>query len=252
MRLEGKTAIVTGASAGLGASIVRLYAQEGAKVVAFARRQERLDELAASLVEAPGEVKAFAGDIADRAAIDALFDFTITQFGQVDILVNNAGILDDFYPAADVSDELWDKVIQVNLTSVMWCTRRALKEMLPKESGSIINIASTGGLMGSRAGCAYTASKHGVLGFTKNTAFMYAKSGIRVNAICPGGMMTEIGNNMNPNMFAWGRVSDAMNAAAPRIGEPDEVAPMAVFLGSDEASYVNSALIAIDGGVSGF
>ncbi|MCL1847292.1 MAG: SDR family NAD(P)-dependent oxidoreductase [Coriobacteriia bacterium] len=252
MKLEGKVAIVTGASSGMGNAIARLFAEQGATVVAFARRKERLEELAESVAGEAGKVIPFVGDLGIKQNVEDLIKFTIEECGTIDILVNNAGVLDDFYPTAEVTDEVWDRCIQTNLTSVMWTTRAALPVMLEKEEGVIIVIASSGGFMGARAGVAYTASKHGVVGLVKNTGFMYAEMGIRCNAICPGGVMTEIGNNMNPSPFGYGRTSAATVATMSRLAEPEEIAQIALFLASDEASNINAAIIAADGGSTAF
>ncbi|MCL1891152.1 MAG: SDR family NAD(P)-dependent oxidoreductase [Coriobacteriia bacterium] len=252
MKLEGKVAIVTGASSGMGNAIAKLYAKEGATVVAFARRKERLDELVAQTANEAGTVVPFVGDLCIKEDVENLMDFTIKNHGGIDILVNNAGVLDDFLPAAEVTDEVWDKCIQTNLTSVMWTTRAALEPMLEKKAGSIIVIASAGGLMGGRAGAAYTASKHGVVGLVKNTGFMYGRSGIRCNAICPGGVATEISANMRPSAFGYGRVGDAITATTSRLAEASEIASVALFLATDEAININGAAIPVDGGFVAF
>ena len=252
MRLKDKIAIVTGASSGMGNAIATLYAKEGATVVACARRKERLDELAASVADEAGKIVPFVGDLCVKQDVEDLMKFTVENFGGIDILVNNAGVLDNFLPAAEVTDDVWDKCIQTNLTSVMWATRSALEEMLPKEHGVIIVIASAGGIAGARAGAAYTASKHGVVGFVKNTGFMYSRSGIRCNAICPGGVATEIGNNMRPSPFGYGRTADATTATMSRVADPSEIASVALFLATDDASYITGAAIPVDGAFTAF
>lgn len=252
MKLEGKVAIVTGASSGMGNAIAKLYAEEGATVVAFARRKELLEELAKSTADAVGKIIPFAGDLSVKENIEDLVKFTTEQCGTIDILVNNAGVLDDFYPVDEVTDEIWDRCIQVNLTSVMWTTRAVLPVMLAKEEGAIVVIASSGGFMGARAGVAYTASKHGVVGLVKNTGFMYAERGIRCNAICPGGVLTEIAKNMHPSEFGYKRTQAATAATMARVADAGEIAQVALFLASDDASYVNAAVIAVDGGSTAF
>jgi NAD(P)-dependent dehydrogenase (short-subunit alcohol dehydrogenase family) len=248
MKLTGKIAIVTGASSGMGKAITTLFAQEGATVVGFARRKERLEELAANLSGAAGKVVPFAGDMSSQESIDALVDFTVKEFGQIDIVVNNAGIMDNMSPIGDVTDEMWDRVIAVNLTAVMQLTRRALGDMLPREKGVFVNISSIGGLNGCRAGAAYTASKWGVLGLTKNTAFMYAAQGIRSNAICPGAINTEIATSMGTlDPFGAQRCTAGVTFN-PRSGEPEEIAAAALFLASDDASFVNGVALPVDGG----
>ncbi|SFH26771.1 short chain dehydrogenase [Desulfotomaculum arcticum] len=170
------------------------------------------------------------------------------MYGTLDILVNNAGIMDNFEPAGDIEDDNWERIFAINTTSVMRATRKALPIFLEKQQGVIVNIASAGGLAGARAGAAYTASKHAVVGFTKNTGFMYALKGIRCNAIAPGGVETNIGTTMtNINKFGIGRTEPGM-AVNPRMGKPEEIAKLALFLALDESSFVNGAVITADAG----
>lgn len=156
--------------------------------------------------------------------------------------------MDNMVPAADITDDLWERVIAINLTGPMRLTRKALSIFTPKKSGVIINIASVAGLNGSRAGVAYTSSKHGMIGLTKNVAFQYAESGIRCNAIAPGGVKTNIGTTMSePSEFGLAR---AMAGASfnPRSAEPEEIAKIALFLASEDASFVNGTVITADSG----
>lgn len=254
MKLEGKVAIVTGASSGMGRDIAYYYAKEGAKVLAVARRKERLEQLAIDAKDLPGEIVAYAADMANKEQVEGMVDEAIKIFGKLDILVNNAGIMDDFSPAGDVSDEMWDRVMTVNLTGPFQATRKALKHFEETGSGNIINVASIGGLFGARAGAAYTASKHALVGLTKNTAFMYATSNIRCNAICPGGVATEIATGAymsDINQKGMERVMTGVGAN-PREGQGHEMATVAVFLASDDSAYVNGQCIAVDGGFTSF
>ncbi len=247
--LTDKIAIVTGASSGMGREIARLFAEQGATVVALARRKERLEALA----KENSNIIPFAADVTKSEDLEDVVKFTKDNYGKIDILINNAGTMDDMVPIGDLTDELWEKVLAVNTTSVMKLTRAAVKVMLEQKSGSIVNIASVGGLFGTRAGAAYTASKHAVVGLTKNTAFMYATNGIRCNAICPGGVNTEIAQNgmQNVNQFGMSRVATGIQGS-PRSGEPEEIANLALFLASDAASLVNGAAITADAGWSAY
>lgn len=248
MRLQGKTAIVTGAASGIGKAIALLFAREGANVVVSDLNGEGASQAVAEMNAAGGKAMAVVANVAEQADIDRLFDETVKAFGTLDILVNNAGIMDGFEPVGDVTDELWERVIGVNTTSVMRTSRKAIELFLPKESGSIINVASVGGLNGGRAGAAYTASKFAVIGLTKNTAFMYAKQGIRCNAIAPGAIETNIGATIgNPNPFGYSRMQLTL-PLNPGAGKPEDIAGLALFLASDESRYVNGAVIAADGG----
>ncbi|KWX69946.1 SDR family oxidoreductase [Paenibacillus jilunlii] len=248
MRLRDKVAVVTGAASGMGKAIAILYASEGAKVVVSDIKLEAAKETVQEITSAGGEAIAIEADVAAEADIQRLIDTTVTAYGTLDILVNNAGIMDNFEPAGDIADADWERIFAVNTTSVMRATRKALTVFLPKEKGVIINVASIGGLFGARAGAAYTASKHAVVGFTKNTGYMYAKSGIRCNAIAPGGVETNIGSTMTHiNEFGMGRTQPGM-AINPRMGQPGEVAQLALFLASDEASFINGVVVTADGG----
>lgn len=256
MRFEGKSVVVTGASSGMGRQIAYDFAKEGATVVAVARRQERLAELATQ-VEAdglPGKILPFVGDVSSRETNDAMIDFAVEQTGKLDVLVNNAGIMDGFEPIGDVSDERWEKVFAVNVNGPMYAMRKAVQVMLGQESrGNIVNVASIGGTNGARAGAAYTASKHALVGMTENTGYMYAHEGIRCNAICPGGVKTEIAGSMMAdagiNQFGMGRSMAGLDGEI-RQAEPEELAAAVLFAASDEASFMTGACVKVDGGVS--
>ncbi|AIQ47136.1 3-ketoacyl-ACP reductase [Paenibacillus sp. FSL R7-0273] len=248
MRLQDKVAVVTGAASGMGKAITILYASEGAKVVVSDINEAAAQGTAGEIKSAGGEAIAVKTNVADEADIQALIDTTVSTYGTVDILVNNAGIMDNFEPAGDIKDDQWERIFAVNTTSVMRATRKVLPVFLEKKAGVIINIASAGGLFGARAGASYTATKHAVVGFTKNTGFMYAKEGIRCNAIAPGGVETNIGSTMTHiNEFGMGRIQAGL-ALNPRNGKPEEIAGLALFLASDEASFVNAAVVTADGG----
>jgi NAD(P)-dependent dehydrogenase (short-subunit alcohol dehydrogenase family) len=166
----------------------------------------------------------------------------------VDILVNNAGIMDNMEPAGEITDQQWDRVFAINTTSVMRATRKVVPIFLAKGGGVIINIASVGGLFGKVAGSTYTASKHAVVGFTKSTAYMYATKGIRCNAIAPGAVATNIGSTMT-NIDKFGAERTGLYLPLnPRVGQPEEIAGLALFLASDDAILVNGAVVVADGG----
>jgi len=214
MKLQDKVIVVTGAASGMGKAIATLFAKEGAK----------------------------------EEDVQQMIDTAVNTYGTLDVLVNNAGIMDNMVPAADLTDELWDKVLAVNTTGPMRAIRKALPIFLEKGKGTIVNIASVAGLNGSRAGAAYTASKHAVIGLTKNVAFQYAPQGIRCNAIAPGGVNTNIGTTMaSPNPFGLERAS-AGSSFNPRSAEPEEIATVALFLATEDSSFVNGAVIVADAG----
>lgn len=252
MRLMNKVAIVTGAASGMGKSIALLYAKEGAKVVVSDLNLEGAHKVAEEITSAGGTALAIKTNVAVEEDIQALVDTAVSTYGTVDILVNNAGIMDNFEPAADIEDKNWERIFAVNTTSVMRATRKVLPIFLEKSSGVIVNIASAGGLNGARAGATYTASKHAVIGFTKNTGFMYAQQGIRCNAIAPGAVETNIGSTItDPHKFGSARAYAGM-ATNPRMGKPEEIAQVALFLAAEESSFVNGAVIVADGGWSAY
>ena len=256
MRFENKGVVVTGASSGMGRQMAYDFASEGATVIAVARRKERLEELAAQ-VEAdglPGKILAYPGDVSSKETNEGMIDFAVEQCGKLDVLVNNAGIMDGFEPIGNISDERWSKVFAINVTGPMYAMRKAVQVMLGQETrGNIVNIASIGGTNGARAGAAYTASKHALVGMTENTGYMYANEGIRCNAICPGGVETEIGSSMaaGSGIDEWGMGrSMAGLDRSIGMGESEDIASAVLYVASDAAKFMTGAVIKIDGGVS--
>ncbi len=247
MRLDEKVVLVTGASSAIGKETALLFAKEGARVVAVARRMNKLEELVNSSIGYNGLIIPFEGDVSKQEDIDKLVDYIITNLGRIDVLVNNAGNLDNFTPVHDLSDELWENILNLNLTAPMKLTRKVLPFMIQSGKGNIINVASIGGLNGARGGAAYTASKFGLVGLTKNIGFIYANKGIRCNVICPGGVDTEIASNQKPNAFGVDRIMSGTSNNI-RSGEPKEIANIALFLASDESSLINGASIVADAG----
>lgn len=248
MKLSGKVAIVTGAASGMGKSIAELFAAEGAKVVVSDLRVETAQTVVSGIEAKGGSAMAIAANVAKEEDVQALIDTAVKEYGTVDILINNAGIMDNFVPAGDLTDELWERIFAINTTGVMRTTRKVLPIFTERKSGVIVNIASAGGLNGSRAGAAYTASKHAVVGFTKNVGFQYANLGIRCNAIAPGGVSTNIGTTITaPNPFGMERAMAGMGLN-PRAGEPEEIAKVALFLASDDSSFVNGTVVTADAG----
>ncbi|WP_425847096.1 SDR family NAD(P)-dependent oxidoreductase [Agrococcus sp. TSP3-2-1] len=247
--LTGKVAVITGGGSGIGRATAQLFAELGAKVVVSDIAQTA-DETVASIEGAGGTASAMIGDIGDVAVADSVVAAAVERYGRLDVLVNNAGIMDHFAGAANVEDALWDRIMRVNLDAPFYLTRAALKVMLPQGSGSIVNVSSAAGIRGAAAGAAYTASKHGLVGLTRNTAYMYGKQGIRANAICPGGVAT----NVMTEDVQRGIDHDGLAALGPihqgalRNAEPIEQANLAAFLASDAASNVNGAIIPNDGG----
>jgi NAD(P)-dependent dehydrogenase (short-subunit alcohol dehydrogenase family) len=245
--LAGKVAIVTGAGAGIGKAVATRFARAGARVVAASRTKAEVTALAASLQQEGGEAHGVTADVSRPEDVARIFREAKDRFGRLDVVVNNAGIMDDFTPVGDVTDELWRRVLGVNLDGVFYGCRLAVQEMAPQAQGSIINVASIGGIQGARAGAAYTASKHAVIGLTKNVAYMYAKTGLRCNAIAPGGVATTIGSKMRPHPFGYERMAAGAGNNV-RIGQPEEIAAVALFLASDDSSLLNGAVVTADAG----
>lgn len=246
-KLTGKTALITGAASGMGKAMAIQFAGEGAAVMVSDVNEADLQVLVLQLKTSGAQVTGKACNMAHENDVKQLIESTVSHYGTLDILVNNAGIMDDFMPTEEVSTELWNMVMGVNINGPFFACRAALPQMLKQQGGSIINIASVGGLFGSRAGVAYTASKHALIGLTKNIGFMYAQKGIRCNAIAPGAVNTNIGKNMQPNAFGYEKaVSGSSNL--PRVGSPEEIATVALFLASHESSFVNGAVLTADGG----
>lgn len=245
--LNNLTAFITGAGSGIGKAIAQRYAAEGANVFITDIREDRLLAVADEIKQAGGKVAFQAGDLADENAVQSLIDTCRKQFGEIDILVNNAGILDNFMPAAEVSFDLWKRVMQVNVDGPFFTCHAVLPGMVERGRGIIINISSIGGLQGSRAGAAYTTSKHALIGLTKNIGFQYATKGIRCNAIAPGGVNTAIAEGVQPSAFGYERLMSGIGSNI-RSAEPAEIAGVALFLASPDASFVNGAVLTADGG----
>lgn len=255
MRLENKVAVVTGASSGVGRALALLFASEGAKVVAVARRKERLVELEQLAKDLNGEIIAFGADISVEENNYAMIDFAIEKFGKFDILINNAGLMDNFAPVDELDTDLMKKLMAVDVYGPAWATKKAVQVFLNNENGgAIVNVASIAGICGGKSGCAYTMAKHAVMGLTKNTAFNYRNNKIRCNAICPGGINTEM---VDPALFANASQKGLQSAMLAmnfgvRNAEAIEIAKIALFLASDEAAVVNGAVVTGDSGLTAF
>lgn len=250
MRFEGKCVVVTGASSGMGRKIALDFAKEGATVIAVARRLERLEEIAKEAEGFAGKILPYQGDISLEEVNNGMIDYAVKKCGKLDVLVNNAGIMDEFTPIGELTDELFNKVMAVNLNGPIYAMRKAVQVMLEQETkGNIVNIASIGGVCGARAGVAYTASKHAIVGATKNTAYMYAGK-IRCNVICPGGVETEVMNSQtNISQFGVGRIMAGLDTSIP-AGKVEDISTAVLYIASDDAKFMTGAEIVIDGGVS--
>ncbi|MEP7214613.1 MAG: glucose 1-dehydrogenase [Anaerolineaceae bacterium] len=249
--ISGKTAIVTGASYGLGVTMAETFAEAGANVVLAARSKQKLDELAAAIESRGGKALSVECDVADSASVKAMVDAAIARFGRVDILVNNAGVSAEagFMPER-VPDDLFAHTMQVNVMGTFYCCREVAAHMLADgKGGSIINIASVMGISGQQNGpVAYQASKGAVINLTRNLGASWADRKVRVNAIAPGWFPSE----MTAGWFAVPEFLERFVNEAPmsRVGHPDELKGPLLFLASDASSFVTGQTIAVDGGVS--
>lgn len=243
--LSGQTALVTGASRGIGKEIALALGRAGAKVACIARNEEKLRETADEIVSAGSTAVIYACDVTDSAAVQKVVDAVVEDWGQLDIVVNNAGITrDTLIPR--MSDEDWDDVISTNLRSVFLFTRAATQVMMRRRSGRIINISSVSGIMGNPGQSNYSASKAGIIGLTRSVARELASRKVTVNAICPGFIATEMTDALGP------AVQDEVKKRVPakRLGESNEIADAVLYLASDSAAYLTGQILTLDGGLT--
>ncbi|MEV0231845.1 glucose 1-dehydrogenase [Nonomuraea sp. NPDC050786] len=243
---DNKVALVTGAGSGIGRAMAVAFAKAGARVVVCDVNPESAEQTAADLGD---RAVAVGADIADETSVAALVQAAISAYGRIDVLCNNAGIMDTMALPADIPLELWERVLRVNLTGTFLVTHAVLPHMLRQGGGAIVNTASEAGIRGGAAGAAYTASKHGVVGLTRSVAWAYANDGIRCNAILPGPTMTNIATNASFDPVGATRLGPVLSLGE-RIAQPEQMADAAVFLASDAASFINGALVPVDGGWS--
>jgi 3-oxoacyl-[acyl-carrier protein] reductase len=243
--LEGKIAIITGASRGIGKSIAQKFVDQGATVCfTYRNSEEQAKALEAELTAGGGKAQGFKSDAGNFEAAQALVDEVVKAYGTIDILVNNAGITKDNL-LMRMSEDQWDDVIDVNLKSVFNLTKAAMRPMLKARKGSIINMSSVVGVKGNAGQSNYAASKAGILGFTKSVALELGSRNIRCNAIAPGFIETEMTDALDENT-----VQEWRNAIPlKRGGTPDDVANLTLFLASDMSDYITGQTINVDGGM---
>lgn len=245
MLLDGKTALVTGASRGIGRAIALCLAAEGARVaINYAGNVKAAEEVKASIEAAGGTAILCQADIADSTAVEAMIADVVKEFGTIDILVNNAGITRDTL-LMRMKDEDFAKVLDTNLKGVFYCTKAVAKLMMKKRAGRIINMASVVGLVGNAGQTNYAAAKAGVIGFSKSAAKELASRGITVNVVAPG----FIGTDMTAGLPESVKEKMLTDILLGRMGEPEDVANAVLFLASDQASYITGQVVNVDGGM---
>jgi NAD(P)-dependent dehydrogenase (short-subunit alcohol dehydrogenase family) len=252
-------AVVTGAGSGLGRAIARKLAADGFAVAAIDLDEASAHESARQIEGAGGRAAGFAADVSRAAELDRAVSAAIAALGPLEVMVNNAGILDGYFDVDEMDEALWRKVLDIDLTGVFLGCKRALREMLPRRGGRIVNMASVAGLNGTGGGAAYVAAKHGVVGLTRQMAVQYGARGIRANCVCPGPVATGLRAHSQailgpgvPDMSGRGVAvnDDMVRALVPAgvRGTPENIADAVGFLASEAAAYVNGHALVVDGG----
>lgn len=245
--LDGKVAIVTGASAGIGRAAALALAAEGAAVVTADVDAARGEQVAAEINDKGGKALFVRTDVSDDAQVEAMVRAAVEAFGGLDLAFNNAGIEGTPAPTHECTPQNWQRTLAVNLTGVWSCMRHEIPHMLERGGGSIVNCASVAGLVGFPTIPAYVASKHGIIGLTRTAALEYAEAGIRVNAVCPGVIDTEMVERFTGGQEAAEAAMIAMEPVG-RMGRPEEIAGAVVWLCSDRSSFTTGQALAVDGG----
>lgn len=244
MRLENKGAIVTGAAHGIGRAIAEIFAEEGASVLIADVDEEAGAEVAAAIVGRGGRAEFRVCDVGARDSVAAMVEAASRFTGRIDVLCNNAAYLGEFHGVLDAADEEWERCLRVQVLGTNNCTRAVLPYMIEQRSGSVVNVVSIQAMVGCPTSVAYTAAKAALLGFTLSAAYDYGAYNIRVNSLSPGPIQTRISPKPGEAAYRW----QCEQTVLGRVGEAREVATAALFLASDESSYVTGANVPVDGG----
>ena len=248
-RLEGKVALITGASSGIGYATAQLFAAEGAKLVVGARRQAELDKLVTGIVAAGGQAVALAGDVRDENYAKALVALAVEHYGRLDVAFNNAGTIGEAGPSTGVSEAGWSDALAINLTGSFLGAKHQIAEMLKHGGGSVIFTSTFVGHTFSFPGvAAYAASKSGLIGLTQALAAEFGPQGVRVNAVLPGAVDTDMYRDMNNTAESQSFVTNLH--ALKRVAKPEELARSVLYFASDDSSFVTGTASLVDGGVS--
>ena len=246
-RLEGKTVIVTGATSGIGESQAVIMAREGAKIVCVGQNEARMERVVGQIRAEGNEAIACIASVQKSADCRRAAALAIEKFGRIDCLCNTAGIFDGFKKSLEQTEEGWDRMFEVDVKGIFLMTNAVLPDMLKNRDGAIINVASIAGLTGGAGGAAYVSAKHAVVGYTKQLCVDYAAEGIRANAIAAGVVWTAILDKIVED-DPGEREKMLVTLPCKRVGRPEDIAYLSVFLASDEASWIHGAIISADGG----